>query len=176
MLTPEQALWIESLSDRAAVVVPYDPRTEELFARVKEKIMRILGKNTLVEHCGASSFGITGQDEIDVSIVVTKDMFAECLPVLERAFGSVRSSYPDRARFEVREDGKKIDLKLVDGGHPNYLSGKRFEEYLRTHPADLERYRVLKEEANGTSVKEYYRRKTEFINEIFANTKEHTAS
>jgi len=29
MLTPEQAKWIESLSDRQIIVVPYDPRSEE---------------------------------------------------------------------------------------------------------------------------------------------------
>lgn len=168
MLTPDQTKWIDSLSDREIFVVPYDPRTEDLFNKFKERIQRILGSEIVIEHCGASSLGISGQDEIDVSIVTDKDKFADYIPLLEVEFGPIRSQYPDRARFEVKEEGKKIDLKIVDLNHPNYLSGKIFEEYLRNHPDDLERYRVLKEESNGMSVKEYYRRKTEFINDILA--------
>lgn len=166
MITPEQGKWIDSLSDRKISVVPYDPRTDELFAKAKEKIFSILGSEVNVEHCGASSLGISGQDEIDVSIVVEKEKFEEYVPLLEKVFGQVRSRYESRTRFEVKVEGKKIDLKIIDGNHPNYLEGKVFENYLRSHPQDLERYRILKEEADGMTVKEYYRRKTEFINEI----------
>ena len=132
MLTPEQEKWVESLSsDRKIFIVPYDSGTEDLFTRVKKKIYSVLGLNVTVEHCGASSLGISGQDEIDISIVVSKEKFEEYIPKLEKIFGPVRSLYQDRARFEVREDGKKIDLKIVDANHPNYLEGKRFENYLR---------------------------------------------
>ena len=168
MLTPNQAKWIESLSDREIIVVPYDTRSERLFNIVKAKIHKILGPEIVVEHCGASSLAISGQDEIDVSIVVEQDKFAEYIPLLEVEFGPVRSRYPDRARFEVREEGKKIDLKIVDVNHESYILGKAFELHLKSHPSDLERYKLLKEGASGMSVKEYYRRKTEFINEILA--------
>ena len=172
MLTPEQEEWIEkSLSDRIITIVPYDTRTEELFERVKTKIRNLLGEDVVVEHCGASSFGISGQDEIDVSIVVSKDMFDEYIPKLEKEFGPVGSRYPDRVRFEVKEDGKKIDLRIIDADHPNYTNGKIFEQYLRENHDELERYRILKEECNDVTVKEYYRRKTEFINEILAKAK-----
>lgn len=168
MITPEQQKWIDSLSDRIISIVPYNPRADELFAQVKEKIYAVLGPEVTIEHCGASSLGISGQDEIDVSIVVEKEKFEEYIPKLEKIFGAVRSHYADRARFEVREDGKKIDLKIVDANHSNYLRGKKFENYLRTHPQDLENYRTLKEASHGVTVREYYRRKTEFINEILA--------
>jgi GrpB-like predicted nucleotidyltransferase (UPF0157 family) len=46
-----------------------------------------------------------------------------------------------------------------------------FEEYLKNYPDELERYRVLKEESNGKTMREYYRRKIEFINEILIKTK-----
>ena len=172
MITPEQQRWIDSLSDRIVSVVPYDSRTDELFARVKEKICFVLGSEARVEHCGASSLGISSQDEIDVSIVVEKDEFEEYIPRLEKVFGPVRSRYADRARFEVKEDGKKIDLKIIDARHPSYRDGKKFESYLRSHPQDLEHYRILKESSDGVTVKEYYRRKTEFINEILARIDE----
>ena len=166
MLTPDQEKWIESMSERPISIVPYDPRIEELFGIVKEKIHTLLGPDVLVEHTGASLFGISGQDEIDVSIIVDKSEFPKYIPKLETVFGPVRSNYPDRARFEVREQGKKIDLKIVDAQHPNHLAAQKFMKYLATHTEDLERYRKLKEESDGLSTKEYYRRKTEFINDI----------
>ncbi|HEY4512319.1 MAG TPA: GrpB family protein [Candidatus Paceibacterota bacterium] len=168
MLTADQERWVESLSDRLVSIVPYDPRTEELFAKVREKIHALLGSEAIVEHTGASSFGISGQDEIDISIVANKEQFSTYIPKLEKVFGPVRSQYVDRARFEVREDGKKIDLKIIDVDHPNYLEGKAFEQYLKNHPDDLERYRILKEESASLTTREYYRRKIEFINEILA--------
>jgi len=166
MITPEQEKWIETLSDNAVRIVPYDNRSNYLFNRVKKKIHNLLGSRVIVEHCGVSSFGISGQDEIDVSIVVKKDKFDTYIPKLETEFGSVRSRYVDRARFEVREEGKKIDLKLVDIDHPNYINSKIFETHLRSNPEGLERYRILKEETNGVTVKEYYRTKIDFINNI----------
>lgn len=164
MITPAQQKWIDTLSDRKVSIVPYDPKTDELFAVVREKIFAVLGPEALVDHGGASSLGISGQDEIDVSIVAEADKFDEYIPKLEKIFGPVRSRYADRARFEVKEDGKKIDLKIVDASHVNYLEGKKFEAYLRNHSKDLGNYRILKETADGVTVKEYYSRKTEFIN------------
>jgi GrpB-like predicted nucleotidyltransferase (UPF0157 family) len=167
MLTPEQEKWIAGRrTDKNISVVPYDPRTEELFAKVAKMIRDVLGPDVLIEHDGASSLGISGQDEIDVSVVADKALFAEYIPKLESVFGPVKASYPDRSRFEVKEEGKKIDLKIIDATHPNYLRSNIFKAYLRAHPQDLERYRILKEQSNGMSVKEYYRVKTEFINDI----------
>ncbi len=166
MLTPEQEKWVNSRSENKISVVPYDSRTERLFLEIKNKIHSILGDEVEVEHCGASSFGISGQDEIDVSVLANKSQFDDYVLRLEKEFGVVKARYPDRARFEVRLEGKKIDLKIVDVDHQNYKDGKIFENHLRNNPAELDRYRILKEECNGMTTKEYYRAKIEFINEI----------
>ena len=169
MLTPKQEQWIETLSsDRTISIVPYDPRTEELFERVKNKIQGVLGSDINVWHVGASSLRISGQDEIDVQVPVEIEKFPACISLLETIFGKVRKIYPTRARFEVREDGKKIDFALVDANNEDWLNHVKFQNYMKSYPLELERYRILKEELNGMIVKEYYRRKTEFINEILA--------
>lgn len=165
MLTPEQEKWIESLSDRIINIEPYDPESEEIFNIVERKIKIALGADTHVEHTGSTLFKIAGQDEVDVAIPIEK-RFEEYIKKLEPLFGEVRSLYPDRARFEVKEGNKKIDLKIVDINNPNYVEGKMFDVYLINHPDALEKYRILKEESNGLTAKEYNRRKTEFTNEI----------
>jgi len=91
MLTPEQQAWVESRSDTKTItIVPYDERTEVLFEKVRVKIIDLLETGTLAEHCGASSFGISGQDEIDVSIVATKEQFDDYVYKLEQVFGPAR--------------------------------------------------------------------------------------
>jgi GrpB-like predicted nucleotidyltransferase (UPF0157 family) len=50
--------------------------------------------------------------------------------------------------------------------HHNYTRSKIFLGYLRAHSEDLEKYRILKEKSDGMTVKEYYRTKIEFINDI----------
>ena len=168
MLTPEQEAWINTLSDRIISISPYDPHSQVLFRRVQKKIHSLLGEDVLVEQSGSTIFEIAGQNEVDVVIVVPKNKFPEYIPKLEAVYGPVRSNYPDRARFEVKEDEKKIDLKIVDVHHPNYTEGKVFEDYIKAHPEDVERFRILKEQSNGLTTKEYYRKKIEFINEILA--------
>ncbi len=171
MLTKPQQEWINTLLESKIVIVPYDTRAERLFEITKNRVHKVLGNEVVVEHCGASSFGISGQDEIDVSILATQDVFDDYISKLEKEFGAVKSRYPDRARFEVREEGKKIDLKIVDINHEGYKNAVFFETYLREHPEYLEKYRILKELCNGVTVKEYYRQKIEFINGILEMNK-----
>ena len=76
MLTSEQEAWVNHLSETKTIkVIPFDPTCEEKFLRVKEKVQNVLGKDQLVEHHGASSLGISGQDEIDVYVPVLPEFF-----------------------------------------------------------------------------------------------------
>ncbi len=173
MITPKQQRWLDHLSDEKKInIVPYDPSCKEKYEKIKEKIQKRLGKNIKVFHRGASSLGISGQDEIDVYIPVSKETFNSFIPKLEKLFGKARSIYPlERARFHAKIDGKKIDLFLINKMSEGWLSGVKFESYLKKHPKDLEEYMRLKENGDGLSVREYYSRKNEFINFILAKAR-----
>ncbi len=168
MITPEQEKWIAHLSDEDRVtILPFDPSAEQKFQAVRARILAALGPGTPVVHRGATSLGISGQDEIDVYIPVPEQDFNALLAPLTAAFGPPRSHYPlERARFVTIEDGKHVDIFLTNTASQGWIDGVKFDAYLRTHPEALERYRLLKEAGNGLSIREYYRRKTEFINEI----------
>jgi GrpB-like predicted nucleotidyltransferase (UPF0157 family) len=128
-----------------------------------------LGDDIRVDHRGATSLGISGQDEIDVYIPVSENRFNSLLAPLSTAFGNPHSHYPlDRARFVTYEEGKHIDIFLINDSSQGWLDGIKFENYLKLHPAALLRYRVLKESGHGLSTREYYRRKIEFINEVLS--------
>src|SRR3989338_5419265 len=163
MLSQKQKEWVDHLSNDSKVkIVPFDPSSREKFEKIKIIIQSKLGKETKVEHRGASSFGISGQDEIDVYIPVPPSLFNNYVFPLTELFGKPRSSYPlERARFVASESGKHADIFLVNKESESYLDGLKFENYLRTHPEILEEYRLLKESGNGISTRDYYRRKIE---------------
>jgi len=116
VLSPEQQKWIDRLSDQDLVVIkPFDPGAAGKFEAVRQKILAVLGVDVQVEHRGATSLGISGQDEIDVYIPVPEDAFEGLIAPLSAAFGEPRSHYPrDRARFVQIEDGKHVDIFLIN--------------------------------------------------------------
>ncbi len=170
MLTLEQEKWIAHLSDENKIsIVPFDPTAEEKFQRVKQQVQNALGTQIAVEHRGATSLGISGQDEIDVYIPTPEAKFGSLINPLKMLFGEPKSLYPlERVRFVTEESGKHVDVFLINEEHEGWKNEVKFEAYLKSHPEALDEYRKLKESGNGLSIREYYRRKTDFINEILA--------
>jgi GrpB-like predicted nucleotidyltransferase (UPF0157 family) len=168
MLTLDQERWLAHLSsDDRVTIIPFDPTAQAKFEAVKTKIQGVLGESIPVHHRGATSMGISGQDEIDIYIPVSEDRFDTLIGPLAAAFGQPRSHYPlERARFVTIEAGKHVDIFLINETCRGWIDGERFENYLKSNPTVLERYRRLKEAGDGLSTREYYRRKLLFFNEI----------
>ena len=168
MLTQDQEKWINHLSDKDKIkIVPFNPKSHEEFEKIKLLIQSKIGPTARVEHRGASYLGISGQNEIDIYVPVPKNLFDSFVVKLSELFGEPHRVYPlERARFNVPDNGIRIDIHLVNEEHANWLNSEKFEDYLKTHPEALEEYRLLKEAGDGLSVREYYRQKLEFINDI----------
>lgn len=170
MLTKEQEKWINHLSDDSKIkIIPFDPTSQEKFEKVKSIVQSKLGRETEVVHRGASSLGISGQDEIDVYVPVLENQFDSHLAFLTELFDKPKSHYPlERARFATYVDGKHIDVFLINKEGFGWLNSVKFENYLRTTPTVLEEYKRLKELGDGLSTREYYRKKIEFYNSILS--------
>lgn len=167
MLTKAQKVWIAHLSEVKTIrIVPYNPKTKIVFKKIKKEMKSVLGKTARVVHKGATSLGISGQGEIDVYIPVPTKRFNRYLQDMKLAFGEPGSLYPlERARFNLQRDGFKVEVFLINQNSRGWRDGIAFERYLKDHPKALRAYRELKEKGHGLSVREYYRRKIEFINE-----------
>jgi GrpB-like predicted nucleotidyltransferase (UPF0157 family) len=168
MLTSEQRIWLDHLSNTDKVsIVPFDPSCRDKFLQVKNKIQGILGKRQKVEHRGASSLKISGQDEIDVYVPVPKKRFDKAVKEISAVFGQARSLYPfKRARFATFVNQKHVDVFVVNQEDGGWKNSEAFHKYLLRHQKTLVAYRELKENAAGKSVREYYRIKIEFINRV----------
>ena len=168
MLTPAQQKWVDHLSDTDKIeIFPYDPKAPEKFEQIKSEVQPVIGTEFEVLHRGASAMGISGQKEIDVYIPMPADRIEELASKMEVVFGKPKSVYPkERTKFYGRIDGTRIEIMLTNQNHQSWIDGEKHFNYLKQNPEALEQYRKLKEDGNGVSVREYYRRKIEFINEI----------
>lgn len=171
MLTKADIKWLNHLSNSKKVkIVPFNPKIKELFEKQKKNILSILGQNIEVLHMGASSLGISGQKEIDIVIPTSLDNFEEFMEKFKKVYGKPRSFYPNnRVRFRHKLADINIEMVILNQDSEGWKRNLFFDNYLRTHPKALEAYRKLKETNSGLSIREYYRQKIEFINDILEN-------
>ena len=100
MLTPEQKQWLNHLSDTEKIkVVPYNPKTKEIFKLIKTELTKILGSVQIL-HKGSTALEIAGQGEIDLYIPTNNKDFNDYVKKLTRHLGKPGSLYEfKRARF-----------------------------------------------------------------------------
>lgn len=174
MLTKHQEKWINTLfTDKMIKIIPFDPTCKEKFEKVKSMVHSHIDKSIEVLHRGASNMGISGQDEIDIYIPVKPKDFNHLIPQLAKLFDTNKEIYEmERKRFATNIDGKHIDVFLVNEEHISWVDNAEFDNRVRNNPDLLEKYKQMKELGDGSTVQEYYRKKTEFINEVLERTSE----
>lgn len=167
-VTPSQEVWLAHLSDCDEITIkPFDPTAQTKFEQVRQMIHGRLGDHVPIEHHGATSLGISGQDEIDIYVPVPPDQFNLYIERLTSVFGEPRSHYPlERARFRTEIEEKHIDVFVINESSKGWTDCLKIEAYLRAHSDALRAYEKLKEEGHGLSTQQYYRRKTKFLNRI----------
>lgn len=167
MLTKEQEKWIQHLSDTSRVeIMSYNQKSENIFLKIKKEIKKFLG-NIEIFHCGSTALKILGQEEIDLYIPVVEKEFNNYLAKLVNHFGKPSSAYLlKRVRFVRYLENIKIEIFLINRGTNDWKNIVFFESYLKRNKKSLEEYKKIKEESNGLFVREYYRKKIEFINKI----------
>jgi GrpB-like predicted nucleotidyltransferase (UPF0157 family) len=167
-LSKKQEAWLSHLSKNDVIkIVPFDQNAEEKFREIELCIKDKIGEDVEVKHCGASSLGISGQDEIDIYIPISKNKFDKFTEDLIELFGNPGSNYPlERIRFKTNIDGKRVDVFLINKDSDGWLNSVKFEDYLRDNKDYLKKYEKLKERGNGMNVQEYYRMKLVFINDV----------
>jgi GrpB-like predicted nucleotidyltransferase (UPF0157 family) len=170
MITAKQEEWLQKLAlGNPVAIVPYDPQIKQAFAKIEAEVESFLGSNYPVFHCGASSLGISGQGDLDAYIPIAPPEFDCIVQKVTDHYGQPGSFYPlERARWNSVINGFKTELFVINKAHSAWTDSVLFENYLKNHPQELDRYRLIKEQADGQERRQYYRRKIEFINEILA--------
>ncbi|SDC18189.1 GrpB family protein [Actinokineospora iranica] len=154
-------------------LVDYDPRWPELFAREADRITAALGQAALrVEHVGSTSVpGLVAKPIIDILLVVP-DSGDESgyVPVLAEAGYVLRIREPDWFEHRLlKGPDTDVNLHVFSDGAAEIARMVRFRDWLRTNPADRDRYARRKRElAKNTwrHVQHYADAKTAVVTEI----------
>jgi GrpB-like predicted nucleotidyltransferase (UPF0157 family) len=153
--------------DKRVEIIPFDPRiteiSEELIGRV-----HIAVPDLEVRHMGASSLGLSGQNDIDVYIFCKEENYAKYLPKIEKVFGPKIPGISS-VKWSMNIEGFEIEMYLTDPSSPTMKRQIAVFEALKKNGKLREEYEKLKESLNGTSFKEYQRNKYEFYHRILDN-------
>jgi len=167
MITLEQQTWLNHLSETSTIkIIPYNPKNREVFKLIKKDLFGLLGK-TRISLRGSTALKISGQGENDLYIPVDSKNFNIYLEKLIKYLGEPGSLYPlKRVRFIKYIDDIKTEIFLINKNDTGWKTSVKFEKYLKRHPEAVVEYEQLKKSSDGASVKEYYTKKTIFINKI----------
>ena len=171
MLTLEQQEFVNRRPDANIKIIQFDPTSDEKFEEIKREIQSILG-NVEVLHRGSSGLGIAGQAEIDVYIPTFAEEIPRLTMQMKEVFGEPKSIRVDeRTKFIKFIDKTMIEIILVNKLCKSWIEGELFFDYLEKNKDFKNKYEELKAVGQDLSIKEYYRRKFEFMNEIVNKVK-----
>src|SRR5690349_8914923 len=157
------------------LIVDYDPRWPELFARETGRIRAALGDRALqVEHTGSTSVpGLAAKPIIDILLVVADSADEDTyVPALEAAGYVLRireSDWYEHRMFKGPET--EIHLHVLSSGCPEIDRMLMFRDWLRSNAADRDLYARTKlalARKEWTYLQNYADAKTAVIEEILA--------
>jgi GrpB-like predicted nucleotidyltransferase (UPF0157 family) len=169
MLNESQSKYLQTLSDTEIVEGgPYDPRAAEVAKRLLKELQTAVPELE-VFWGGALALGISGKNDIDLSIVSRCEDYDEYLPSLIRVLGEPQKRGLQNVRWEIVRDGYSVDVHLADERSEALAEQRKTHDLLKNNPELLKEYTKLKEDASGLSVREYQRHKYEFYNRILVH-------
>ncbi len=162
---------------KSVVVLPYDARWEQAFARIKDEIQEALGPLALsIEHVGSTSVrGLSAKPIIDIDVVIRD---ASVLPAVIdrlRAAGYEHEGdlgIPGREafRYDGKEHLQKHHLYVCPQDSAELKRHVAFRNYLRSNPEAVIEYSRIKEEGAALypkDIEKYIQHKSPFIEKIY---------
>jgi len=160
------------------LIVDYDPRWPELFAREADRIRSALGMRALrIEHAGSTSVpGLAAKPVIDLLLVVTdsadEDAYA---PALQAAGYVVQIREPNWYEHRLfKGPDTDINLHVLSSACPEIERMLMFRDWLRGNAADRDLYARVKlglARKEWKDVQNYADAKTAVIEKIIGRSK-----
>ena len=169
MLTEAQQRYLLTIPETSvASVNPWDPKAAEFAKNIISKINALIPE-VEVFWSGALALGISGLNDIDLSILSSPADFEKHLPKLVSVLGEPIKKGEENILWRTTLGGYKVDAYLGDKDSESIQLHKRIFNILKNDPRLLDEYRLLKEAANGLPFREYQKRKYEFYNRILGD-------
>jgi len=157
------------------LIVEYDPRWPELFAREADRIRSALGSGALrIEHAGSTSVpGLAAKPTLDLLLAVADSADENAyVPALKAAGYVLRIREPDWYEHRLfNGPATDINLHVFSSGCPEIDRMLIFRDWLRSHAADRDLYERTKLDLarkEWEHVQNYADAKTAVVEEIMA--------
>jgi GrpB-like predicted nucleotidyltransferase (UPF0157 family) len=174
--TPQEldAAWVDGPPPPTPVViVDYDPGWPELFDRERRRLCDLLGDTVVaIEHVGSTSIpGLAAKPIVDIDLVVPDSSDEQAyLPRLVAAGYHLTIREPNWHEHRMfKGPDTNINLHVFSPGCPETVRHLVFRDWLRTHPADRDRYAAVKRAIaeDAVDVRAYSDAKNEVIDDIY---------
>lgn len=141
---------------RKVEVVPYNPSWAALFEKESELIMSLFKPEHLtLHHIGSTSVpNLSAKPIIDILGEVDRlELFDELTPKLDEMNYMAKGENGMKGRryfYKVTERGsanRTVHLHVFQKGNPEIKRHLLFRDYLRSHPAAVQKYAAIKEKA-----------------------------
>ena len=167
MLTKDEKDYLEKIpADEKVVVRPYDSLTTEIAGEFIAMIKSVDPKLE-VAHLGASALEISGQGDIDLSVLCPISEFHANKEKLSKVLGHNVAGV-DTIEWQFKRNEHEVSIYLADPTESSTARQLKVHEILKNHPNLLKQYEQLKGKAASLSYREYQRKKYEFYNEILS--------
>lgn len=165
MLTKSQENYLSKIPDDKEVVTrAFNPEVKIVAASIIKDITGVLPE-VEVFFGGAAALGISGQNDIDISILSEQKKYEEYLPLLEKIFGEP-SLKGTSIKWEFRRSDFDVELYLTDKNSDGFKEQIRVFEILERNKDLRDEYEKIKLPFGKVKFKEYMTKKYEFFNRI----------
>ncbi len=158
------------------IVLPYDKKWQQDFAKIKEELQQALGDIAIaIEHVGSTSVeGLAAKPIIDIDVVVKKENVLNAIKVLESIGyiyeGNLGIEGREAFSYERKEHLQTHHLYVCPEDSEELKRHLAFRDYLRSHKYAVEQYGKIKLEAARLypeDIDKYIEYKSPVIDQIY---------
>lgn len=169
MLTDAQEKYLATISETdIARVNPFDPGAAEFAKNLIKQLQNAL-PGTEVFWSGALALGISGLNDIDLSILARPEDIDAYIPKIVSVLGEPKVKGKEKVLWRTTKDGYRVDAYLGSKDSEDIMLHKKLFKILSNSPSLLKEYELLKAGANGMPFREYQKIKFEFYDRILSN-------
>lgn len=165
MVTKDEEDFLSKQKDRIVSVKPFNPNCRKVSQDIIKKILSV-SPDANVRHLGASSLGLSGQNDVDLYVLSKPEDFDKYLPGLIKLFSETVWRKYDSNAWKFKQDGIEVELYLTDPTSKPMKRQLGVYEALKSNRTLQKEYEALKEKFNGKSWLEMQKAKYEFYHKI----------
>jgi hypothetical protein len=164
--TPVEYLYSFTYSKKKTVrIQPFSKEVKKTGNVIRSKIQQTFPELN-VHLIGSAELGIAGQRDVDLLIECPWKEFSKYKKSLELFFGPADKVRKKFIEWHFLKNNCSVEILLVDPTSRVFRGPVNTFAVLKSNPKYIEKYEEIKKVSNGSTIREYKRRRLAFFNAI----------